>query len=99
MKKNPSQREGETDYGGDGVLRFVCPCCGYVFRYKRGRIKNPSIKEVNAWLTQAQCRSCGVHINAYNREILGAVRDRVLREIDLGTYGKRRTISNTQEKQ
>lgn len=84
MKQKTQNREGETDFGGDGILRFVCPCCGFIFRYKRGRVKSPSIKEINQWLTKAQCRQCGVHINAYNRELMSRERDRVRKEIDLG---------------
>jgi C4-type Zn-finger protein len=45
-------------------LRFICPSCGHLFRYKRGRVKNPHIREVNEWLTRARCCDCGQHINA-----------------------------------
>lgn len=50
--------------GGDGILRFVCPSCGHLFRYKRGRVKSPNIKEVDEWLTRARCCDCGKLINA-----------------------------------
>jgi len=62
---------------GDGILRFSCPCCGYVFRYKRGRVRHPNVKEVDKWLTKAQCRNCGVNINAYNRSLMTKESDRV----------------------
>lgn len=53
---------------GDGILRFVCPACGYVFRYKRGKVKNPTIKEIDRWLTRARCCDCGFIINAKLRK-------------------------------
>lgn len=43
----------------DGVLRITCPACGASSRYKRGRVKNPTVKEVDQYLMKAQCRFCG----------------------------------------
>lgn len=42
-----------------GVLRITCPACGRSARYKRGRVKNPSVKDVDQYLMKAQCRYCG----------------------------------------
>lgn len=43
----------------EGILRITCPACGRSARYKRGRVKNPSVKEVDQYLMKAQCRYCG----------------------------------------
>lgn len=45
-----------------GVLKVICPVCGYTFRYKRGRKKNPKLKEVDKWLDKARCPKCGQKI-------------------------------------
>lgn len=60
---------------GDGILRFTCPSCGYVFRYRRGRVKNPTIKEIDEYLTRAQCRECGKLINARMKREADRVRE------------------------
>lgn len=43
----------------EGILRITCPACGSSARYKRGRVKNPTVKEVDQYLVKAQCRYCG----------------------------------------
>jgi len=48
----------------DLKLEFRCPYCGYTFRYRRGRIKNPDIIDVGKWLLRAQCPKCGKVLNA-----------------------------------
>jgi len=48
----------ERDFGGDGVLRFVCRHCEKTFKYKRGRIKNPSPRDIDKWMAVAVCPYC-----------------------------------------
>lgn len=43
-----------------GILKVHCPCCGYFFKYKRGRERNPTLARVNEWLAKARCPECGV---------------------------------------
>lgn len=43
----------------EGVLKIKCPVCFKFFRYRRGRVKNPTLKELETYFKKAQCPNCG----------------------------------------
>ena len=49
----------QKSQSNNGVLKYNCPVCGQGFRYKRGRVKNPKVKDVNGWIERARCPYCG----------------------------------------
>ena len=69
----------EKKVKGDGILYCFCPVCGFKIRYKRGRKKNPKIKEVNDWLDSSQCPKCGKFIRV--RDPKGLSEDRTINHI------------------
>lgn len=58
-KSKTSISSNKPEVKEEGILRIICPACGRSSSYKRGRIKNPSVKEVDKYLMKAQCRYCG----------------------------------------
>lgn len=57
--KSKTLNSSKPEEKEEGILRITCPACGRSARYKRGRVKNPSVKEVDKYLMKAQCRYCG----------------------------------------
>jgi nitrite reductase/ring-hydroxylating ferredoxin subunit len=57
--KTLSSSKQEVADKTEGVLKIKCPCCAKLFRYRRGRVKNPDIKTVENYIKKAQCPFCG----------------------------------------
>jgi endogenous inhibitor of DNA gyrase (YacG/DUF329 family) len=59
--KNSMEKNSKTltSLKDEGVLKIKCPVCGKGFRYRRGRVKNPDLKELDNYFKKAQCPHCG----------------------------------------